>query len=79
MMDEKDFKKANSLIKGINFKEKDIENVELPDELKGISEEEEKEMDEKAEKTRKHLRWFITLFMFCPIIIVVLAAIITQR
>ena len=46
-----DYEKANELINAVNSSAENIQTTELPDELKDISAEEEKEMDEKARKT----------------------------
>lgn len=76
---EKEYEKAKELIKYISSENENIQKMEIPDELKNISVEEENEMDKKAKKTRKHLKLFIILFIFCPIVIAIVAAIITQR
>lgn len=76
---EKEYEKAKELIKYISSENENIQKMEIPDELKNISDEEENEMDKKAKKTRKHLKLFIILFIFCPIVIAIVAAIITQR
>ena len=75
---EKEFEKASELIKNISFEKENIQNFEIPDELKNISDEEENELDKKAKKTRKSLKLFIILFVFCPIVIAIVTAIITQ-
>lgn len=76
---EKEYEKAKELIKYISSENENIQKMEIPDELKNISDEEENEMDKKAKNTRAYLKLFIVLFIFCPVLIAVIVAIITQR
>ena len=75
---EKDYKKAIKLIDFINNANQKLQKIEFPDELKDLSMEEEKEMDERAKKTKRYLKLFIILFVFCPILIFIIIAIITS-
>ena len=75
---EKDYEKANELIKSINDVSENLENLEIPDELKDVSKEEEKEIDKKAKKTKEYLKIFIVLFVFYPILFFVIFAIIAS-
>jgi len=75
---DEQYEKANQLINNIYSKNEDTQNMEIPDELKNISNEEENEMNEKAKKTKENLKLFIVLFVFCPILIAVIVAIISS-
>ena len=78
LVDEKDYEKAKELLASINDSNVDSQVIDVPDELKNISEQEEKDMEEKAEKTKSHLKLFILLFVFCPILIAVIVAVISS-
>ena len=78
LVDEKDYEKAKELLASINDSNLDSQVIDVPDELKNISEQEEKDMEEKAEKTKSHLKLFILLFVFCPILIAVIVAVISS-
>ena len=75
---DEDYEKAKELIENINNANEDFQTVECPDELKDISNEEEKEMDKEVQKTKKHLRMFIGGFILIPILIFIVAIIISK-
>ena len=75
---ERDYEKAKEIINSINCENQDSKIIGIPDELKDLSDEEEKEMNEKAEKTKGCLRLFILLFVFCPILAFIIAAIVLE-
>lgn len=72
------YEKAEELVNSIYSENEDQQNIEIPDELKNISTEEEKEIEEKAKKTKGYLKLFIILFVFCPILIAIVAMLITN-
>jgi hypothetical protein len=70
---EEQYEKANELIK---FVSSNNAKMEIPEELKDISAEEEKEMDEEAKKIKISLKLFIFLFVLCPSLFLIIAVII---
>ena len=72
-----DYAKAHELIENINNANSNFEIHDLPDELKDIFNNEEKEIYKKAQRTKNYLKMFIIFFVFLPILIVIMAAIIT--
>ena len=77
-VDEQEYEKVTELINSINSINESQQSTEIPEELKGISEEEEKEMNEKAKKTKGYLKLCIIFFIFLPVIIAIIVAIITN-
>lgn len=68
---EESYSKALDLINVINKTDETTSVEDMPEELKDISAEEEKEMEEMANRTKNHLKNFIKYFVFLPIILVI--------
>lgn len=79
LVSNEDYKKAQELVKTITSSNEDIQVYDLPDELKDISKDEEKIMDEEAKMTKNYLKVFILLFIFIPILLFIIAAIIMNK
>lgn len=75
---DENYKKAIELINVFNQANESTLVKDTPDELKDISPDEEKEMEEMANKTKGYLKSFIKYFVFFPILFVIAMLIITD-
>ena len=74
---DEDFEKAKELINEINNSNEETDIVDLPDELKDFSSEEEKECQEEYKKSKKYNSYLLRLIIF-PIIIIITAMVVSN-
>ena len=77
-VNETDFNKASELISVINQTYESASIIDLPDELKDIPPEEEKEMENAIKRNKKLSKIFILSFIFAPLIICIIITIIAN-
>ena len=75
-VNDDDYLKASELITTLNKTNDPMTITEIPDELKDIPPEEEKEMEEMATKTKENFKKLIKYFMIYPALLCIVYAII---
>jgi len=74
-----DYDKACELVKSISNGNINLKSQDLPDELKSISKDEEKELADEAEKTKNYLRFFLAFFILLPVLIFIIMIIAARH
>ncbi len=78
LVSQEDYEKADELIKTIQASNEAILEDDLPDELKNIPEK-EKNNDNKAKIVNSCLKFFVSLALILPVVIVIIAIIIMNK